>query len=293
MLIQTDLFSFAFIPHWLEQLEVLAALALPEPWRFLNPKYQSKNTDTPILERYLNYVFKKQAVDYVNASSVQEADSIFYIRNEFACFHTGLYTKNLKGIYMCFERNKRKDSLLDWYFRGWADENSHLLRFVEPLPERPCFTEWEYGRNYCPEWEIRVNVNHMLGDPENLARLPENMRSAWNLPLLLETAVELGRRLAVISPSMVVPQGYQGRIQYLLPMHLTNMKHPDLAMALSIMDGDYIGHTCLTLEMSYLNARLLARPTARWLTELVSNSSKERTENVEGDTVPPVQSQAV
>ncbi|WP_367268428.1 DUF3825 domain-containing protein, partial [uncultured Oscillibacter sp.] len=27
--------------------------------------------------------------------------------------------------------------------------------------------------------------------------------------------------------------------------------------------------TCLTLEMAYLNARLLAKPMASWLTELV------------------------
>ena len=47
------------------------------------------------------------------------------------------------------------------------------------------------------------------------------------------------------------------------------MERPDLAMALSIMEGYYIGHTCLTLEMAYQNARLLARPTARWLAELV------------------------
>lgn len=271
MLIQTDLFSFAFIPAWLDQLDKLAELALPEPWRFIRPSYESKNTDTPILERYLNFVFKKQAIEYVNSSNQHEVDRVFHIRNEFACFHTGLYTQNLKAIYMCFERNKRKDSLLDWFFKGWADENAALLRYVEPLPERPSFAAWDYGRSYCPEWEIRVNVDHILRDEENIARLPKELQSAWNLPLLLETAVELGRRLAAIYPTIVVPQGYQGRVQYLLPLFLTNGERPDLAMALSVMDGYYIGHTCLTLEMSYLNARLLARPTALWLTELVDD----------------------
>ena len=47
------------------------------------------------------------------------------------------------------------------------------------------------------------------------------------------------------------------------------MKKPDLAMTLSVMDGYYLGHTCLTLEMAYLNARVLSRPLAPWLTELV------------------------
>ena len=92
---------------------------------------------------------------------------------------------------------------------------------------------------------------------------------AFESPLLLETAVELARRKAVVEPSIVVPQGYQGRVQYLLPICLTDMEQPDLAMTLTIMDGYYLGNTCLTLEMAYLNARLLSRPVAHWLTDIV------------------------
>lgn len=96
-----------------------------------------------------------------------------------------------------------------------------------------------------------------------------NPNKVKNLPLLFETAVELGRRKSVIEPGLVVPQGYQGRVQYLLPVYLTNMQKPDLAMTLTVMDGYYLGNTCLTLEMAYLNARVVARPMAPWLTELV------------------------
>lgn len=81
--------------------------------------------------------------------------------------------------------------------------------------------------------------------------------------------MELARRKSVIEPGIVVTQGYQGRVQYLLPIYLTNMKRPDLAMTLSVMDGYYLEHTCLTLEMAYLNARVISRPLAPWLTELV------------------------
>ena len=108
-----------------------------------------------------------------------------------------------------------------------------------------------------------------MGDTENLERIPAKIRRAKNLPLLFETAVELGRRRAVVEPGLVVPQGYQGKIQYLLPVYLTNMKKPDLVMTLEVMDGYYMGHTCLTLEMAYLNARVVARPLVPWLTELV------------------------
>ncbi len=56
---------------------------------------------------------------------------------------------------------------------------------------------------------------------------------------------------------------------------MTNPDHPDLAMALSTMDGYYYGHTCLTLQMAYLNARLLVRPTASWLRDLVEPERKQ------------------
>ena len=46
---------------------------------------------------------------------------------------------------------------------------------------------------YNPDWEIRVNTDHILGDATNVARLPEQIQNAWNLPLLLESAVELTR----------------------------------------------------------------------------------------------------
>ncbi len=63
---------------------------------------------------------------------------------------------------------------------------------------------------------------------------------------------------------------YQASLDYavmLMPLYLSGRQKADLAMALSIGDGYYIGETCLTPQMAYLNARLLARPTAGWLRE--------------------------
>lgn len=268
-MISADLFQFAYIPAWYENLHELSCMATSEPWHYLQPLAETQNLNTPILERYINQVFKKQAVEYNGAKTQEDADSSFYVRNEFACFHTGLFTPRLKGIYMCFIRNKRTDTLRKWYFKGFMDENSEKLMYVHPLPLRPAHHIQEHVPSYNPEWRIRVNTNHILDDADNLSRIPESLRSAWNLPLLLETAVEITRRRAVNDWSLAVPQVFQSRVQYLLPVFLTNMERPDLAMALSVMDGYYIGHTCLTLQMAYQNARLLARPTAGWLTQLV------------------------
>mgnify|MGYP002238035518 CR=1 FL=1 len=68
---------------------------------------------------------------------------------------------------------------------------------------------------------------------------------------------------------LVAPQGYQNQLQFLLPICLTDMEKPNLAMTLAERNGYYLGSTCLTPEMAYLNARMIARPIAPWLTSLV------------------------
>lgn len=139
MNLMPDLFSFAYVPGWYDQLDELAELAIPEPWRFRNPNYYTKNSDTPILERYIHSIFKKQIIDYNEERNPAKAAECFHVENEYACFHTGLYTKRYKAIYGCFDRNKRQASMLDWYFRGFSDEISPWLKYISPLPKKPSY----------------------------------------------------------------------------------------------------------------------------------------------------------
>ncbi len=272
-MIYPDLFEFAYIPNWFDHLSNLAEMAMPESWRFSNPNAPPKNTETPILERYVHYVFKKQVIDFNSfpyESDPEYADRIFYIRNEKACFNTGLYTKNYKSIYGCFTRNKRKDAMQDWFFRGFFDDVVPDMKYVQPLPDKPGFLPPITGMTYFPAWDIRVNVDHILCNPDNFERLPEDVRKTRNLSLLLETAVELARRRASFEPGIVVPQGYQGKVQFLLPICFLDVERPDLAMTITPMDGYYLGHTCLTQEMAYMNARLIGKPIVPWLMELLA-----------------------
>lgn len=88
MTLLSNLFDFAYIPSWHEQLNELAALALPEPWRFKKPNYQGKNLEHPILERYIQSVFRKQVIDYNCETNPDYKPHYLYITNEYACFHT-------------------------------------------------------------------------------------------------------------------------------------------------------------------------------------------------------------
>ena len=83
MKLQCDLFDFAYVPGWYWQLDCLAEMALPEPWRFREPVYATKNLDTPILERYIHSIFKKQAIDFNSEGDPAEAARHFHVENEF------------------------------------------------------------------------------------------------------------------------------------------------------------------------------------------------------------------
>jgi hypothetical protein len=74
-----DLFSFAYIPNWYGQLDELAEIALPEPWRFRNPMYLVKNPYTPILERYIHTAFRKQAINFNTENDPVKAAQFFYV----------------------------------------------------------------------------------------------------------------------------------------------------------------------------------------------------------------------
>lgn len=264
-----DLFDFAYIPDWYEQLNILKNTALPEAWSFKKPQFAYKNQETPILERYIHHVFNVQASGYNLAKEKRYAGKCFFINDEFACFHTGLYNRRYKAIYGAFTQNRKPESSFEWYFQGFVDEMSPIMLRAEPLPQKPEYDMAQCGAKFNQGWNLRVNVEHILSDEENLERIPQKIRKAKNLPLLLETAVEYARRKAAVDYTIVVPQLYRKKVQYLLPIYLTNMDKADLAMALSTMDGYYLGHTCLTLEMAYLNARMIGKPATPWLTSLV------------------------
>ena len=63
-MIALDLFEFAYVPDWYGHLAELERLALPESWKFRKPSRETKNTDTPILERYIHTIFRKQVMPY-------------------------------------------------------------------------------------------------------------------------------------------------------------------------------------------------------------------------------------
>lgn len=137
----------------------------------------------------------------------------------------------------------------------------------EYLPCRVHFAEDPSQLVFDYRLPIRCNIDHILGDEENLTRIPEALKGETNSLLLrraFEGAVVEAARRAAANYTLAVPQFYAGRIQLLLPLCLTG-DTPELALAVQREDGFYSARTCLTLEMAYNNARLICRPETSWI----------------------------
>ena len=242
------LFEFAYCSNFESKINSLAIIC-PEKWSF------GANNDNVILKNYIEHTFMK----------VFEESKIM-TRDSYAVFNTGLFTKFYEPIYAYFIGNKIPDKQ-KWFLDGFY--TTYQLNFlgINDFPKRANYfsnpSEMVFDTNY----EIIPQYQHIFSDPENFLRIPESVRESFNKTLLFDGAIKRAKSMIDANYKTAVPQYYKGKIQLLVPICLTNETKPDLALVVSKSETSncYLGHTCLTLDMAYNNARLIARPDSNWL----------------------------
>ena len=229
----SNVYDFAFCPE--PCYERLADLADPEDWGPCNR----------ILKNYLSFSFSR---------------AVFLTERD-------VYTRRYETIYGLFEPNTKPDARQRWFLKGFFKESDPMLVSFEYLPCRVRFAEDPSELVFDYRLPIRSNIDHILGDEENLTRIPASLMGEGNSLLLrraFEGAVVEAARRAAANYTLAVPQFYGSRIQLLLPLCLTGDK-PELALTIQREDGFYAARTCLTLDMAYNNARLICRPETSWI----------------------------
>lgn len=248
------------------KLKLLATNDLPpEKWSY------SGKEDFGILRSYLSYTFEKlwQEREIVNEN---ERAYYIYVDDKQACFNTGLYDKSWQPIYYYCTPNPRPN-YQPWQFTSFY--NSYTIKYTGMSPtdisslRRPNYFEdpsaliFDVNLPIVPQWE------HILYDEENYMRIPEQIRNNGRdfcQNVLMGSITSVKKRIEA-NYKTIVPQWYRGKIQLLAPLYMTNPDKPELALVLSISEDhtQYYGHTCLTTEMAYNNARVIARPESYWL----------------------------
>lgn len=250
-----QLLAFAYIPKYEDAFQALANMADPEDWDFSDARKKSN----VILKNYIEHTFRK----------VKSEGKISYAKdNSYACFNTGLVTKNLEEIYALFAKNSIPGKQ-QFYLKSFCRKSDNLLLrvFKSDLPLIADYFQKPEDLLFNPNCNLIPQIDHIIED--NLDRFPREMQSAGDAEIhrRLEGAIDEVRKKVRTNYKIAVPQFYANRIQLLLPLNLTpNSPNADLALVThKIDDSTYTARTCLTLKMAYNNARLIVKPQSSWL----------------------------
>lgn len=242
-----DIYNYMIWGNYNKRMEDLAAIVIPEQWSF------GDNNDNAILKNYLKYTFWK----------LREENKIV-ANDKYTLFNTGLFTPYFEPIYIYGEANDGDEP--GWKFKGFLTEYELGSIGIGDYPERADY--FSDPSLLVFDWHCKINVQykHILDDPENKARLPKNVVE-YDKPLdILKGVIDTSIKRVMSNYKLAVPQYFKKKIQLLIPLYFTNNDRPDLALVLSKMPGGYYqAHTCLSMEMAYLDARLIARPESTWL----------------------------
>lgn len=243
------LFDFAFCPNFTRKMNDLATIS-PEPWSSRN------NDNQDILYNYIFYTF----IRLYEEKKVLETD-------RYALFNTGLFDTFMNRIYAYFDLNNIPDAQ-KWALRGFLTEYQLTVMGIRELPERASYISKVSDLVFDTGLKIIVQYEHIFGDEENISRLPEQFREPSSMrQQMFAGAIDKSTRMLEANYKIAVPQFYKGKTQLLVPLYLENVHTPSLALVCEKSEDEscYLGRTCLTLDMAYNNARLIAKPNSEWL----------------------------
>lgn len=247
-----NLFDFGYMPGFDDRLKELAELSEHEDWNY---RRTTQRGVLPILHNYVKYTFERL---------VEEEKIAITPDGQYACFNTGLVTENQEPIYASFEVN-RADDRAPWFFKCWLRKGQWELNKFSILPEMAHYFSDPTVLIFDFRKDFRVNVEHIIED--NNERFPESIKKMNNFMLqnLVKGAVDSALERVKRNYKTAIPQYYKKKIQFLLPLCLADAKMADMALAVERHEYFYRASTCLTLDMAYNNARLLAKPDRDWL----------------------------
>jgi Domain of unknown function (DUF3825) len=245
--------DFAFMPKFPDDIEALAGMAELEDWEY---KQSRSPHPHPVLRNYITYTYRRVAEEKkINVTPDEE----------YCCWNTGLITATQEPIFVVFSKNKLPDVSSYWHFWKFARKGERELNRFAALPEMAHYFEDPSVLVFDTRKELRVNVEHVVAD--NLERFPAEVQNlnSFGRQNLVKGAVDSAIQRVRRNYKTAIPQYYQGSVQLLLPLSLTDSARADLALVVERFSDFYRAATCLTLDMAYNNARQLARPDRDWL----------------------------
>jgi hypothetical protein len=234
-------------------------MSKPEDWDFHRSQFKRSTYRYPILTSDLNYTFLR----------LQQLDRISYSADKSrACFNTGLQTSNEKDIFATFFLNRGAEEKEQpaWNHFGFFDSYSEKLSDFHPLPDIATYITDPSDLVFDTSYEFDVNFDHIFD--QNRDRLPEVLRDNSTLAIsAIKGSLQLLKQKIIRNYKIAISHWHDNKMQLLLPLNLTSEGEADLAL---VADKDqtrriYRIRTVLTMDMAYVDARLITRPDREWL----------------------------
>lgn len=250
-----NLFTFAYCgtqESFDKTLDYLASIAEDEKWSFDGGEHNS------ILKSYINKTFSQ---------CYAQSKILYTEKNDYACFNTGLMTKNGQDIIAIFDSNRKPEGQ-PWHLKCFKDVTDRFfMNLFSRIPEIATYiTDFE-ELYFDPSRDIAINIDHIMDD--NWERIKSAVPLSRSLVMgLLSGAVINARERVRRNMRLVIPQFYNDRIMYLMPIQFPIDDNNTKTMALAIErteNGQYRANTIFTTEMAYEKARLLMKPESNWL----------------------------
>jgi len=301
----SNLMRWAYIGDYRNTVKTLSGIAAPERWYY---KTQDPDYPNPILEKYLTYTFFRLSKEN-NKLCVSEKYAAFNtgLVNKIYEPIYALFDKNPKSGFQEWH-------FLGFCISGVDPLGKLLASNFNPLPQRANYFKNPSELIYNVQApEPQLNWDHIILD--NIARFPrsfieENKPSNFTLQDTsgmttpekynyynnLASAIEsdhkkfrsitnrlkdslyLSLKRVEWNYKTAIPMYYPTRnnMSLLLPLPLVDDDVIDLALVTELtQSGNYLGHTILSLDMAYSNARLITRPDSDWLVAERIESSAE------------------
>ena len=245
-----DIYDYMYWGDYNLQIQKLAEKALAEKWSF------EDKDDNYILKNYLKYTFNKLQEE----GKVIETDT-------YCVFDTGLFSHYYEPIYAYGELHKNpSENTAKWYFKGFKDTYELGSLDIEKFPERADY--FSDPSRLVFNWHLTVNKNykHILDDLNTSQRLPDSIKNSDRPLETLKGVIDTAIQKVIANYKLAVPHYYQNKIQLLVPLCFGKNDNPDVALVLDLMkNGYYQATTCLSMEMAYMDARIIAKPESNWL----------------------------
>lgn len=222
-----------------DHVKELSKLAESENWS--NDTYPNNG----ILVNYMVHTFEKL-----------KSERNIITTKDYSLFNTGLFTDFYEPIF-AYATEKQPVSFMTPYELGSIG--------IDKYPERANYFKDPSLLLFDWHYQINIHYKHILKDINNIKRIPENIQERKNILNNLNGSIETMKKRVSANYKLAIPQYFDKKIQLLLPLCLETDNTPDLALVVTKVGNIYQGHTCLTLDMAYNNARLIAKPENNWL----------------------------